>query len=230
MPGGFGDAARGAATGASLGSFIPGVGTLIGGGLGALGGWLFGGGDDDEPKVNPEDATTAQLRGHAAKVGQIGDTLVDSGQGALDPVLNYLKGILGDDPQALLRATQGARGRVIDQYDTARQTIAQFGPRGGGTNAVLAGSRISQANALADVTSTARREAVGQAAALGTGLTGLGLTAAQIEQSDLNTIIQTILTREGFDVSKRGQNMEALGGLGEALGTIIAAKIGKPPA
>jgi hypothetical protein len=227
MPGGWKDAAGGAATGATIGSVIPGVGTLIGGGIGALGGWLFGG-DDDKKKddEHPEDPYTKLLREHSDKLSGTGGDLMGRGGEALDPALSYLKKLLSNDPNAILDATRGERGRVIDQYDTARRAVAQFGPRGGGTNTALASSRFQQAQSLADITSDAKQDAVGKAAALGTSLTGLGLSAEQLASSDINAIINTVLTREGFDVTKRGQNMEALGGLGEALGTIIAAKMG----
>lgn len=49
------DVATGAAGGAAVGSFFGPVGTAVGGGLGALGGWLFGGGGKkDEPAWTPE--------------------------------------------------------------------------------------------------------------------------------------------------------------------------------
>lgn len=180
----------------------------------------------DDGDENPEDAFTSQLSASSQNLRGKASDLHESGSEALDPVLNYLKGILGDNPAAILDATRGDRGRVIDQYDTARKTIASFGPRGGGTNAALAGSQFDEAQSLADLTSDKRSEAVALSSQLGTALEGLGLSADQLASSDLNSVLNAVLAREGFDVAKRGQNMEALAGIGEAVGQIIAAKYG----
>ncbi len=221
-------ALSGATTGATIGSFIPGFGTVIGGlGGAAIGGLmgLFGGGKD-EPEVLPEDATKDALMGHAGRMGQQSGQLGTQGQEALGPALQYLKSILGNDPSAIMSAMRPESGRVMDQYDTARKSIAAFAPRGGGQQAAFADTYSDEAEGLNDIFSKARREGFSQAAAIGSNLTGLGLSAAQLEAADLNSVLSAVLTREGFDVTKRGQNMEALGGLGEALGMIIATKMG----
>lgn len=217
-------AGSGASTGAGIGTFFGGpVGTAVGAGLGALGGWLFGrrGDDDDEKDKTAADAELNTLRNSSTAMRQRGDTLNAMGTEAVNPVLQYFSALLKGDPNALLQATQPERARVIDQYDTARQAISQFSPRGGGTNAALAQSRFGQASTLANITATARSAAAGQAGQIGTALTGLGLNAQQLASADLNTIINAILTREGFATQERGQNLGAVGGIGEGIGSLI---------
>lgn len=175
---------------------------------------------------NPEDAVSAMLQQSSQNLRGIGTDLSSQGTDALGPVLTYLKGVLGDNPSAVMDATRPERARVIDQYDTARKAISQFGPRGGGLTSSLAESNISEGETLAGITSAARKDAAGQAASLGTTLTGLGLSAQQLASMDLSEVIKAVLAREGFDVAKRGQNMEALAGIGEAVGTVLAAKYG----
>ena len=150
-----------------------------------------------------------------------GTELRTLGTEAIGPALKYLSDLVGADPQALMDATRQERGRVIDQYDTARRAISQFGPRGGGTTSALAESRFAQAESLADITSSARRDAVSNLSQLGPQLTALGLTADQLASQDINSIINAVLTREGFDVQKRGQNMEAASAAGEAAATLL---------
>jgi hypothetical protein len=226
-------ALKGGLKGAALGSVVPGVGTVSGGlggaALGGLWGLFGGGGGDDEKELTDLEKNalgTEGLAGHAAKMGSTSDALQQQGADTLGPALQYLQSILGTNPSAILSATAPERGRVIDQYDTARQAIATFAPRGGGQQAAFAGTYSDQANDLTVIFSTARREGFSQAMAVGSNQIGLGLSAAQLEAADLNTILNTILTREGFDMTKRGQNMEALAAIGEALGTIIAEKTG----
>lgn len=186
----------------------------------------FGGKDDkkkDPTKDSPFGAAApfaAQLERSAGANQATANQFQDQSASALGPALEYLTKLAGGDPAALMDATRQERGRVIDQYDTARRAISNFGPRGGGTTSALAESRFTQAESLADITSSARKDAVAQLSELGPQLGALGLTAQQLASMDLNSLISTLLTREGFDVQKRGQNMEMWGGIGEALGTL----------
>jgi hypothetical protein len=140
--------------------------------------------------------------------------------------MQYLKSLTGNDPSAIMAATAPERGRVMDQYDTARKAIAQFGPRGGGQAAAFSDASFREASDLSDITAGARQGAVGQLGQLGLSATGLGLSAQQLASADLNTVLNAVLTREGHDVGKRGQNMAAWADAGEALGMILAAKYG----
>lgn len=217
----LGGAVSGAGTGAALGSFLPGIGTGIGAGVGALGGFLFG-------RRKPKDASQTEISPYTDALqasserlqGQAGE-LSGMGGEALAPALKYFASLLSGNPADLMEATRPERGRVIDQYDTARQAIGQFGPRGGGTTSALAQSRISEAGDLADVTAQARRGAAETSAGLGQSLTALGLSAEQLASADLNSIISAVLNKQGLDLSKRGQNLQAMTGLGESLGALL---------
>ena len=215
----LGKGARGAASGAAAGTAIlPGVGTAVGAGLGFLGGF-FGGGDDPEgySKDNPEHEFRNLLRLNAGNLRRDATGTKRMGQAVTTPAVNYLTDVLSSNPAAVMDATRQERGRVIDQYDTARRAIANFGPRGGGSTSTLAESRFKQAESLADITSTARRDAVTQAGALGTRLTALGLNADQLASADINTVIRAILLREGLGVQGQELGLEK----GEATGALI---------
>ena len=212
----------GAAAGAGLGSIIPGVGTLAGAGIGALGGWLFGRhGDKDKPEGDETDPYTKALQGSADRLGKQGADLSATGMDALGPVAAYFQKLMSGNPAALMDATKPQRGRVIDQYDAARNAVANFSPRGGGSAQAMTGLRIAEANQLSDITADAQSGAATSLANLGTALTGLGLSAEQLKSQDLNSIISAVLANKGIDTQNRGQNLEALTGAGEALGTIL---------
>ena len=221
----WGGGARGAATGASIGSFGGPLGTGIGAGIGGLLGLFTGKKKDpaaDAAKGGPNDADiTKLLQEHAAKMsGQAGE-LEGQGGDTLAPVMEYFQKLLSGDPGMMMEATRPERGRVIDQYDTARRAVSQFAPRGGGSNSAIAGSFVQEAQQLGDVTSTARREAVGQASQLGATLKGLGLSADDLATKDLNSIISTVMANKQLDLTKRGQNMAMVGELGQGLGTLL---------
>jgi hypothetical protein len=227
-------ALKGAGTGAAIGSFAGPLGTGIGAGIGGLIG-LFSGGDDNDDATNPEknslispDGKTdygAMLQAASAGNRQTAKDTGDQSQQTLGPVVDYFKKILGNDGGALLDATKAERGRVIDQYDTARRAVAQTAGRGGGATGAMADSRFAQAESLSDVTSTAKQSAVAGAAQLGLSLGNQSLTANQLASMDLNTILDTILADKGIAAQKRGQTMEMWGGIGAAAGEILGGEI-----
>lgn len=211
-----------ALTGGSIGTAIlPGVGTAIGAGAGALLG-LFGGGDDDASSGhNPNiDNVTKQISDRAAKTSASAVDLKQQGGDALAPVMKYLQALSSGDPSAVAQATAPERRRVIDQYDSAAQTIAQFGPRGGGATAANAQAQYGKANAISDITANARTSATKELGSLGTQLTGLGLSADQLASADLNTILANL-------TAKRGQTLEAWSGIGQAAGSILGQYLGR---
>lgn len=221
-------ALSGAASGAAIGSqILPGWGTAIGAIGGGIYGWFTGG--DDEPEGystdNPEHAYRNLLRLNAGNLRADATGMKRTGTAVATPATKYLTDVLSSNPAAVLDATKQERGRVIDQYDTARRAIANFGPRGGGSTSTLAESRFQQAETLSDITSSARRDAVSVAGDLGTRLQALGLSADQLASADLNSVIRAILAREGVGIQgsaearAQGEGTGAL--LGEVLGGIF---------
>lgn len=216
-------ALSGAASGAAIGSYAGPWGTAAGAAIGGIYGWFSGG--DDEPEGysedNPEHAYRNLLRLNAGNLRADATGLKRTGSATTTPATKYLQDVLSSNPGAILDATKQERGRVIDQYDTARRAIANFGPRGGGTTSTLAESRFQQAEALSDVTSSARRDAVSAAGDLGTRLTALGLSADQLASADLNSVIRAILAREGVGIQGSAEARAQGEGQGQLLGEIL---------
>lgn len=168
----------------------------------------------------------ALLQQRSKDLSTTGTQMRQTGQEALSPVLEYFKQLISGDPAAMLQATQPERGKVIDQYDAARNAIARFAPRGGGQGSAIAGSYVQQAQQLSDITSRAREGAVEGLAQLGSQMQALGLNAEQVASMDLNALINAVLTREGLDVQKRGQTMGAWSEIGSAAGQFLGQYLG----
>ncbi len=224
-------------TGLALGSVVPGIGNVVGAGIGgAVGffGGLFGDHGDksttDPAKFNTDQTaiTTVQgLQNQAKKSGAKADELGGLSSQALAPVLDYFKAVAGGDPGALMAATEPERGRVIDQYDAARKAAVMAAPRGGGTTSALATSYISEADQLTDITSTARREGAAQLGNIGINLAGLGLSSEQLASADLDSVIRAVFGQMSIDAQKRGQNMQLWGDIGTAAGSILGGILQK---
>ena len=176
---------------------------------------------------HPEDPSLQILRNLGTGAQQQGAQFGQQSQEAIQPALQYLQALTGNNPAALMEATRAERGTVMDQYDAARKAIANFGPRGGGTTSTLAQSRFDQAESLSDITSTARRNAVASESQLGVSLAGLGLTAQDLATRDISEVVQAVLAREGLNVQQRGQNMGLLGDIGQTIGTLVGIWMGR---
>lgn len=134
----------------------------------------------------------------ARSLGSTSDTLTSQGSQALGPVLHYLSALQSGDPTAILQATMPERRRVIDQYDTAKQST-QFAPRGGGTSASLVGLETAKAKDLAEIGGKARTDAFKAAQDLGTELTKTGVQGKASSTNTLANLIEPIMRASAQD-------------------------------
>lgn len=171
---------------------------------------LFGGGADDKQLkglMKDVEGSAATNKSNALAFGKEGSALTT-------PISKYLQDVIGGDRQTLLQATMPERRRVIDQYDTAKKSLTEFAPRGGGMAGALSEVNAAQASDLAEIGGKARTEGMDAAARLGVQLRQMGLSSQQLASMDLNTLIQTVMKRSE-------QSQETMMGLGESLGSII---------
>lgn len=226
----WGGAAKGATTGAAVGSFVPVIGTGVGAGIGGLIGGLFGGGDKKDEASGGDgdvsggvnyDSITRQISERAGKKSARADALGAEADESMALVTDYFRKLAGGDAAAVAQATQPQRARVIDQYDTARNAIANFGPRGGGSTSASAMSRISQANQISDITAGAQADGADKLANIGMAQEGLALSAEQLASADMNTLISAVLNREGLDAQKSAGKGQMAAGLAQGLGTLL---------
>lgn len=196
------------------------AGLAVGAGLDAGGKKSKSNGSDDDGSLSL-DPYAQLLKNNAAGLNLQGNHLSTFGEETVAPAVQYFTNLLNNTPGSLDQATKAARGKVIDQYDTARQAIAKFAPRSGGQVSALAQSRVDQANQISDVTAATQAGAADKLSTLGTSITGLGLSAQSLANSSLESVIQAALAKQGLDVTRRGQDRALYGDLGQAAGNII---------
>lgn len=191
-------------------------------GLGAYGfvtGLLQDDGTVDLEKLLGPDLDT--LRTRSASNTTLAGDLIGKGDQALAPTLNYYRNLLSGNPAEVMAATAPDRGRVIDQYDTARKAMATFGPRGGGQTSAAAMSRVSQANDLSEILSTARDKGAEGATRVGTQYLSAGLQTNALAGQDLNAVINALLAQSGQQINQQQFSQAQAQSQGEALGQLV---------
>lgn len=167
---------------------------------------MFSGGDADK-QINELAGLNTALGGEAKQTSEMGTSV-------LGPAVDYLKSLAGGDRQQMLAATMPQRRRVMDQYDAAKKSIAEFAPRGGGQASAMINLEANKASDLSMLGAGAQRDAVTESAQLGTALKQTSLGAQGQQGANLNSQISAILQQA------QTKGMSAAG-LGEALGMLF---------
>lgn len=167
-------------------------GSLAKTGLGLLPSLFAGGGASIEPDIR-------KIQGNANDQLTAGKDLAGKGSTDLGPVLEYFKNLVSGNPNDVLAATAPDRRRVIDQYDTARRSSAQFTPRGGGDASSQNASRASEAGDIASLTASARSNAANSLGQLGESERNAGLTQEQTAQQTLASVLGPLFQQQQAD-------------------------------
>ncbi len=195
---------------------LPLLGALALGGGGALASFLGSRGSSDDL-----DAVLRQLGTQATQQTEQGQDLLDLGTSSLQPALRFLTAITRGDAGAIGSVTRPERTRVLDQYDAARQSVAQFTPRGGGQTSAISTSFTDEANTLSNIFATGRREGATALSQVGAGLTRTGAGTTASGTQSLGSLVQAFLNQDA-------QARQSSGGFGEALGSLAGLLLFAP--
>lgn len=185
------------------------------------------------------DAATGQQQANVNAVNAGANASEAMSQNALRPSLGYYNRLLSGDRTEGMRAIAPEVGTILDQYDTARKTVAQNQGRGGGQTRLLAMLPFQKQGTIQNLLFGARRDAAEKLAGLGTTLGqqattryGQGLQGQQgIIGTELDKQRQTLAGQLGLlqaqaDQYKRDKDMgSALGGFINSI--LLGLPIGK---
>lgn len=171
-----------------------------------VGGWLGGLLAGANPTLSGDIKKMGDLAGYSTGVGEKGTTAA----------LNYDLGLLSGDPSKVAQTLAPEQQQIQTQAGQNRNTVAQFGNRGGGMNAVMAGLDDATRAKLLALTGGLRQGAAANAGNLGTANLGLAqsgtMNQAQLSQEQLQNYINSIL---GKGISTAVSSAETAG-LGKA--------------
>lgn len=205
-------------------SFIPGVGPVVSGllraggtGLGLSGLKSSDGGSSSGSDANPGlDSLLSKQSSISSKLLGEGSDLAASGEATIDKSLHYLMPLLGGDKTAVTQTLAPEYDTILQQYDTARKTASETGPRGGAKGEAIAESTFKQADALSRLLQVVRREAANS-------VTGIGESRANRGVAKEATGIQSLDQAIASLTAKRGQNLQTYGDIGQGIGSVVAS-------
>lgn len=180
---------------------------------------LFGG--TPKPSAEEKNFTAAQTR--AVNLGVTGaEQDIPAARSALSLPLDFFKKLLTGDRKVLEETLSPEITTLHKQYESGRKTAAEFGGRGGGTNAAIAESRFKEAGDVSALVHGARKEGA-------TGLTDIGQILANLGVGEMGGAVSgsssgasRLSAEREAEAQRRAQTQMAAG---QAAGQIIAAMI-----
>jgi hypothetical protein len=182
-------------------------------------GTLLGGVDFTDPS-----AVSAQAGSAATGLSTQGSALSSQGTLALGPVLQRLMRLLSGNPGDVGTATQPQVDQIQKAYNAARKNIANFGGRGGGTNATIAESQLNEASDIGTTRANAVNQASAQLADIGKSLLGTGAQEQETGLSGLVNLVQSALQSQTANRQMWSQIGLGVGKLALAAGLSVATE------
>jgi len=177
------------------------------------------------PNINFGDPSKVSKVAGGASQGLLGQGagLADEATSALAPLLKQLQKLISGDEGATNEAIQPQARAIIENYNTARRSLAEFAPRGGGSASASAESRFKEAGDISSLRSQVRTSAIselsqvaGQELSAGTALEETGL-------SGLVNLVQEAIQSKGQNAGLWGKIGAGVGGL---IGFMVAGPVG----
>ena len=159
---------------------------------------------------------TSGLQSLAGFTGNAGET-------GTNAALGYDTGLLSGDPSKIAAVEAPEIQQAQGQAQQNKNTVSQFGNRGGGMNSVMAGLDDATRGKLISLTGQLQQGAAQNAGQLGVANTGQAtqnnLGAGQLSQDQFNDMMNSIL---GKGIGAGVGGAEALGtmGVGQDLGIL----------
>ena len=219
----LGGGLSGAASGAAIGRFGGPLGIGIGAGIGGLLG-LFTGGKSNlqkgmENKILPGLDNLINWSGQSRdKQNQLYGLSIPGFQRSND----FYKGILSPNDNTALDSLLGPQRQAINtQYGNQLTNLAQFGARGGGTNALTAQAGFNQNQALMNLVPQARMTAAQQQGQLAQVMGQLGLNWGQLSSQQQEGVLSAISALLGGQQSAHYASQQASGAIAQQLGSLL---------
>jgi hypothetical protein len=165
-----------------------------------MGGFLSSIFTGSNPGLSNAQKSLGSLAGYSSNVGEQGT----------NAAMDYNKGILSGDPTKVAMTLAPEIKTLGEQGQQNKNTVAQFGNRGGGMNAVMAGLDDATRAKLISLMGGLRQGAAGQLGQLGTTNLQLGqqgnMDAAKLAQQEHENMMNSIFGKGVGDIFSTALN------------------------
>lgn len=207
---------------APFASLIPGVGPLVGAGLGVLGS-IGGGGGGKKGKIDPMQQQYMNLLSQgekrAGETFNLGKPMVDAGNGLMDKSADFYGNILaGGDKSSL--ALQAPIFDITKGYEQAQKNTLAMGPRGSAASA-FADNAQSKARDIAKLRSSLLMDSASGLAGIGASRLGAGSNLISGGNAATGNVLSAMLGSQSLQVQKDQIAAQKWGGLGQGIGSLL---------
>lgn len=192
----------------------------------------MGGSSKINQSQNQLTSDATQQRNTSATLGTEGQQLIQTGQAEQQPLVDFLKSIIGGNSTSTAQAISPAIANITRSTNATKENIYDTTGPGVGRDVLLGENQRNQGAAVAGVTNDTFLKAFPELAALASGNTsaGLGLTGAGI--TSLSNAASTTGSVLNSQEQQKAQTLELVGSLAGTAGSIatggIAGLGGKP--
>lgn len=186
------------------------------GAAGTIGGALLGG--HKSSSENTALQGLSDLTNVEAQAGQQGlkwaGPELRSATGDLGAVSKFLTPLVAGNRTAAMQAAAPQVNSILSQYDTAKKSISEFSPRGGGTNSQLANMPFQESGAITNLLAGERTNA-------SQSLANLGGTEGALASSLLPRDSGAGSSLLNYALGNKAQQGQMWGSIGTSLGTLL---------
>jgi hypothetical protein len=159
-----------------------------------------------------------------------GGRATDSGINALMPLISHFAKIVSGSASDIDAEAASEVGGVKSAYQSARDNITNFTPRGGGLSSSLAASRTAEAGDVAKVRSSVRKDAESGLAQVSQILSSLGLSEQQLGVNTKGAGIQGMGKLLDIALKQDEDSSSLWGKIGGTIGAVAGSFLFPPAA
>lgn len=188
------------------------------GAAGTIGGALLGNkksSSENTALQGLSDLTKTEAQGAQYGLQQM-PGLLRGATGDISSVQNFLAPLVAGNRQSALEAAAPEVNSILSQYDTAKKSLSEFAPRGGGTNSKMADLPFQQSGAITNLLAQERGTAA-------QNLAGLGVSEGALATSLLPRDSGAGSSLLNYALGNRAQQGQMWGSIGTSVGTLLGS-------
>ena len=166
-------------------------------------------------------ANSQQAAAQSKQLFSSGTGDISTARSLLADPTKYWQTLLSGNMNAITSYLSPEINTIMGQYDSAKKSISEFSPRGGGRSAAMANAGFTSAGQIGNLVAKARPTAANQLTSIADIYKTLGLTETGQSTGNLQASTQAASSQQQIDATTSAQNSSTLGSLGSSAGSLL---------